>query len=306
MRERGHDPDHSGFSSRPATGGRTPRTALRLALPCLTTALLAGAFGLGRLPPVPIDAPVGLLLVVAVQVWGYAVAPRSEGRRRRDVWLVTLLATTVALPLVALQAAFAREPFVSLGRGSAAALGWATLALIVALLFLWGIVCWLASDEPAEGSFLFAPVVTLVPAVMGARGGLGEQAALAALAQAMLVAAAAIGVGALLPRPMQPLVGATALGAQFVALLLLGRGPVFAAEQGRIVPVLAIVVVAVTALLAVFAPIGALVVRRFRQTMAALDEGGIAAPTPGRGDVARRPASRRAVPVMPRSRSSRR
>jgi hypothetical protein len=171
---------------------------------------------------------------------------------------------------MALQAAFAREPFVSFGRGSAAGLIWMTMAALVALIAAFAVACGLGAAAPADGSLLFVPVAAIVPAIAAAPLELNEQDALGALIVAMVVAGVAIGFGESLPNGYRPPVGALALGGEFVVLWALRRSPHFAPDHGAIVPTLAALLLAATVVALVLAPLGALTARRFA-TMVASD-----------------------------------
>ncbi|HET7095639.1 MAG TPA: hypothetical protein VFI22_19260, partial [Thermomicrobiales bacterium] len=215
------------------------RRGVAVALPCLLTALLAAALTRARLPVRTGDVPLELLAIVLLQAIGWTMT-RGGGRPdRARHWLMALVATTIVLPAVALQAAFAREPFVSLGRGSAAALLWTSLAAIVVLLGVFGLACVLAASSPADGSLLFIPAAAVVPALAAAPLELNAQDALGALAIAAFVAGAAIFFGTILPDGYRPPVGAIALGGEFFLLWALRRSPHFAPEHGAIVPALA-------------------------------------------------------------------
>jgi hypothetical protein len=263
-----------GQSARRTAAGASFRDDLRrglaAALPCLLTAALAAALTRFRLPFRTGDAPVAFLLIVLTQAVGYAMA---RGSGRADLsrhWLMALIATTVVLPAMALQAAFAREPFVALGRGSASGLIWMTRAALATLTAAFVVACGLATSAPADGSLLFVPVAAIVPAIAAAPLELNEQDALGALIVAMGVAGVAIGFGASVPDGYRPPVGAIALAGEFALLWALRRSPHFAPDHGAIVPVLAALLLTATVVALVLAPLGALTARRFT-TMVASD-----------------------------------
>ena len=70
-------------------------------------------------------------------------------------------------------------------------------------------------------------------------------------------------LGCSLPPSWRPLAGGIALGAQFVVLWMLGRGPVIGPDGGAVVPASAALLLALTTLLTVLTPLGALFSRRF-------------------------------------------
>jgi hypothetical protein len=172
---------------------------------------------------------------------------------------------------------------VAISRGSAGPLLWLTLATAVALLGLWLFAAHQADDSPQDGALVFLPAALLVPAILGAPGALDETSALTMLGEAFVVAGIAIFVGLLAPGSWRPLTGAAALGAQYMLLWTLGRGPVLGPEGGAVVPVSTVFLLALTAVLTVLTPLAALFSRRFFQTVE--DEAGgprtPQAPAPG-------------------------
>ena len=275
-------------------GDRVERAA-RAALPFLATALLALIFSRVALPGRLRDVPTALLVVIAVQLGGTALAWLTGSTPAMRRWLVCLLATAVVVPMAALQAAAAREPFVSLGRGSAAALLWLTLGLLLVLAALFVLVSGQCAAAPERAAVAYLPIAAVVPATMGARGDLGEQPVLATLAVAMAVAAVAAAWAEFAPPAWLPLVGAAALGGEFVLLWALRYVPRFGPEHGRIVALTAVLVLALVAAATVFVPVGALFARRLAAAVdAASHEGPTLPPTPASRSL--RPAPRTGAP----------
>jgi hypothetical protein len=191
------------------------------------------------------------------------------------------------MPILALQAAASRVPFVALARGSAGPLLWLTFAAAIALAGLWVFAAYQTDRAPENGSLLYLPAALLVPAILGAPGSLDEVATLTMLGQAFLVAGAAIFLGHLLSARWRPLAGDAAFGAQFILLLALGRGPALGMNGGAVVPFSAALLLVETALLTVLAPLAALFSRRFFQTV---EEWNVASrPASAAGKNARRP-----------------
>jgi hypothetical protein len=246
---------------------------------------LAGAFDLLPLPVVA--APVRLLLVLAALVVGIGLTAALDRPGARPYWQMGLAAVLMLMPILALQASASRVPFVALSRGSAGPLLWLTLAVVVALVGLWLFAAYQSDQTPENASLLFLPAALLVPAILGARGSLGEATVLAMLGEASLLAAATVFIGLVGPERWRPVAGGAALGAQYLVLLALGRGPVTGQDAGAVVPVCAVILLAVTALLTVLTPLGALFSRRFFQTVE--DESGPPKPASVPVKGARRP-----------------
>jgi len=160
-----------------------------------------------------------------------------------------------------------------------------TLATVVILLGLWFFAALQSDQTPENGALLFLPAAVLVPAMMGAPGALDETSALSMLGEAALLAGVAIFIGLLAPDNLRPVTGGAALGAQFVLLLALGRGPVSGTDSGAIVPICAAILLATTALLTVLTPLLALFGRRFLQTVDDESGGPKPLPVPPRGAV---------------------
>lgn len=262
----------SGPVARPSTTRSGPRVlvlgALGLAVPHLLTAAFASLPSVVDLPG-PASVPLAAGAVLTVQAIGLLLARETESLILRRIWLVLLVTTAVLLPLVALQAALSRVPFVSLGRGSAGALIWATVAVALALVGLVLLCALLAADAPEQSSLLFVPAAVLVPAVLGAPGGLDERSALAALAEAAIIGAVVVALGGLLPRGAHPLAAPVALGMQFVALSVLGARPAFGDGRGAVVVVCAGALLLLTVFGAVLVPLTSLATRRFAHALAA-------------------------------------
>lgn len=256
----------------------------------LLTALLAltGAVDALRLPAGSAPMRIGVVVLGLAAGLGLTVALDRPGARA--FWQISLGATLILMPIVALQASASRVPFVALARGSAGPLLWLTLASCATLAALWIFATYQADDAPENASLLFLPPALLVPAILGASGSLDESSALAMLGEASLVAGVAILLGLLSPANWRPVAGAVALGGQFLLLWALGRGPVLGEQGGLVVPVSAATLLTLTVMLTVLAPLGALFWRRFSQTVEEESGGPAPARVPAKG--ARRQAFR--------------
>jgi hypothetical protein len=269
-------------------GGRgNARTVVDQAIARAAPALLASTVALiGALDPfaLPTGAtPVRIGAVILLLAIGIGVTVLMDRPGPRPYWQMALLATLILMPIVTLQAAASRVPFVAIGRGSAGPLLWLTLATAVALLGLWLFAAHQSNDAPQDGSLVFLPAALLVPAILGAPGSLDETSALMMLGEAFLVAGVAIVLGLLAPGSWRPPAGAVALGTQFALLWTLGRGPVLGPDGGAVVPLSAVFLLALTALLTVLTPLAALFSRRFFQTVEEESGGQRPARAPARG-----------------------
>jgi hypothetical protein len=231
---------------------------------------------------------VGFVILALVIGIGLTVAMDRPGPR--PYWQMTLLVTIILMPVVALQASASRVPFVAISRGSAGPLLWLTLASCITLFGLWLFAAHQSDQSPENASLLFLPAAVLVPAIFGAPGSLDETSALSMLGEACLVAGVWIFAALLAPANWRPMAGAIALGTQFVVLWMVGRGPVIGHDSGTVVPASAALLLALTTLLIVLTPLGALFSRRFVQTIEEESGGPRPARAPARGS--RRPEGR--------------
>ena len=274
-------------ASRAARSTRIARPAVNQAAgrsaPLFLTSLLSltGALDALRLPTGA--APVRLGFVVLALMIGIGLTVAMDRPGPRPYWQMTLLATLVLMPVVALQASASRVPFVAISRGSAGPLLWLTLATSVTLFGLWLFAAHQSDQAPENGSLLFLPAALLVPAILGAPGSLDETSALAMLGESCLIAGVWIFVALLAPASWRPIAGGIAVGAQFGALWVLGRGPVIGHDGGTVVPASTAALLAVTILLTVMTPLGALFSRRFVQTVEEETGGPRPASAPARG-----------------------
>jgi hypothetical protein len=232
----------------------------------VTAALaLAGAADVLRLPTGAAPVRLGLVIVALAVAWGGTLA--FDHPRPRPYWQMALLVTLILLPIVSLQASVSRTPFIAVSRGSAGPLLWLTLATAATLCGLWLFAVYQSTDAPENSALLFLPAAVIVPAILGAPGAIDETAALTMVGETAAIAAGVIFVGLLAPGAWRPLVAGAALPVQFVALWLLGRRLVLGSDGGAIVPVTAIILLALAMALTVLAPLGAHVSRRFFQTV---------------------------------------
>lgn len=238
------------------------RSAFGMTTPYLITLGLAAPGAYLELPLPTTAVPLVPLLVVAAQVLGVGLAREMELPTWRRVWLVLLATTVVLIPLVALQTAAARVPFVAVARGSASTLLWSTIAVAAGIVGLALLTALLSADAPDQASLLFLPVALAVPTLLGMPGIPDEGAALRAVVLLTGACAPAAFLGWALTRGARPLVAPIALAAHLGLLWALGYGPPDGAGQGAIVPVLGTLLLVLTAIVTVFVPVAALAVRR--------------------------------------------
>jgi len=265
------EPPSMGARATSLEGERSARSTLSRAAwraaPTALTAALAAA-GATRALPVPEGMTAALMgLVVAGQAVGVGLSAALDRPGPRPFWQVALYTTLVLLPILALQAAASRVPFVAVARGSAGPLLWLTVAATVAMVGLWFFACYQSDRQPADSALLFLPAALIVPATLGAPGSLDEISTLSMLGEAFGLAAVVIFFGLLSPPSWRQVAGGVALAAQFAVLWLMGRRPVIGDDAGAVVPLSAAWLLALTALLIVLAPLGALISRRFFQTV---------------------------------------
>ncbi|MGH2558999.1 MAG: hypothetical protein ACRDJH_08040 [Thermomicrobiales bacterium] len=202
--------------------------------------------------------PLALFLLLFVQIVGFAVTRREEPAALRWSWVVSLVATSVGLPLLAIQVTLARQPYTGTEWDSALPLVSASAAVAL-LLTITAIALAFSSHEiPEEAGLLLMPMALLIPAAIGIRAGITEANAMQALGLSGLVAAAATTLAWSLPRPSRLLVPPVALATQFVLLWMMGRGPSFHSSSGAVVPLTHGGLLALTVILVVGTPILAL------------------------------------------------
>ena len=288
---------NAGAASRASLAPTSARSARRAvdqaagrSAPLFLTAVLSltGALDALRLPTGSSPVRIGFVVLALMIGIGLTVAIDRPGPR--PYWQMTLLATLVLMPVVALQASASRVPFVAISRGSAGPLLWLTVATCVTLFGLWLFAAHQSNQAPENGSLLFLPAAVLVPAILSAPGSLDETSALSMLGESCLVAGVWIFALLLAPASWRPMAGGVALGAQIVVLWMIGRGPVIGHDGGTVVPASAALLLALTTLLTVLTPLGALFSRRFVQTVEEQTGGPRSTNVPARG--ARRPEAR--------------
>ncbi|MGH2531265.1 MAG: hypothetical protein ACRDJW_03060 [Thermomicrobiales bacterium] len=199
--------------------------------------------------------PTALFLLLFVQLVGFAATRREEPAALRRSWIVCLIATSIGVPLAAIQVTLARQPYTGTEWGSAMPLVSATVAVALLLTLTAFALAFSSYEIPEEAGLLLMPMALVVPTTIGIRAAMTEVSALQALGASALVAAAATGLAWSLPRPTRLLIPPIALGVQFILLWMMGRGPTFHASSGGLVPLTQGGLLALTVVLVVVTPI---------------------------------------------------
>jgi hypothetical protein len=223
------------------------------------------SFLLWLLTPLPGagSMPAALFIIATAQVAGIAITRVDRPAELSRPWLIDLAASLGLLPLLAIQVALLREPYVSLKGGSALP---AIVATVVVVTFTFIVAAWSAFrfwKRPDECGLVYLPVALLIPQAMGQRTEMGIGQALAILSLAMLLGAAATSISAPLGVGVRLLVPPFTLGIEIALLWAAGRGPVFHPTSGGIVRLLYITMQATAVVTVVFVPVVAVWLRRW-------------------------------------------
>lgn len=206
--------------------------------------------------------PAGIILVILVQAAVAAIAWLSDLGGWSRIWLLDLVTCVGLLPLLALTTTLAGAPYVALDRGSAGPTllaGGATLLALIVIAILAAGATW---ESPEDAGALFLPAVLIVPAILGVRGNLSEERALAALVEVFVLTAIVIVIGGMLAPGPRLLSVPVAVGVQFLILWVTGHGPLFQQSTGTIVRMLYLVVMTLAVVLTIAVPILAWWIRR--------------------------------------------
>ncbi len=239
------------YSQKSLTGNRRPMTSppstgspLGDASPLLLSAFFAFVGSFPFIPATLPGVPIALLVLIAIQAGAFAIAGEFEAPRWRAMWLVLLLVTGLLVPAVALQTSVSRTPFVSLSRGSAGIALWTTAGVAILLVCLFVVVVAHSLDDAFFSLVLWTPVVMVLPAMLAAPGmQIEDTRALRAVSLAYFIAAVAVFVCGWSPESWRIPVVVAMFVMESGLLLLLGRGLTFPPTQGKIVPVLAALLV---------------------------------------------------------------
>ena len=171
------------------------------------------------------DFPVVLVLVLAGQAFGLAVARANALTVWVTTFLLNLATLAVVLPLLAIQATATRSPHVSTVLGTSRPAIIATVAAIAALVIVGLASIALAFSEPEGPSLMFLPAALLVPALLGTGPALSEREVTARLVEVFGLVGLATFAALLVPVRLKLLIGPLTLAGYFAALIALNRGP---------------------------------------------------------------------------------
>lgn len=179
--------------------------------------------------------PFALVLLCIVQIVGYAVTKGGGADALSRTWIIALVTTAGALPLLAIQSNLLQQEYVALSRHSATSAIGATLVILMLLVVaaLWCVGALWSIGEIA--SIAFAPLALLIPGMLGIHSTISQRMALEALGASSLLAAGIAVIAWSVPRPMRPYLPFIALCGDFAALWIAGRGPKFPSSSGAIV-----------------------------------------------------------------------
>jgi hypothetical protein len=239
------------------------REQLMLAVsPCVTGVVALLLWFLSPLPGAG-SIPLAFIILATIQVIGHLVTRDDQPDALAKPWTIHLAAAIGLLPMLAIQVALIREPYVSIDSGSSLPAALATL-LVIFFTFVLAIVSVMRFwTRPDQASLVFLPVALLIPQAVGDRSEIGISQALGILAVGMLlggiatIASSYVGIGVRLLIP--PVI----LGVEIMLLWMAGRGPVFHPTSGGIVRLLYILMLAAAVLLVVCVPILAVWLQRW-------------------------------------------
>jgi magnesium-transporting ATPase (P-type) len=266
---------------RPSQPGRD-RSILGIAVTHAVTAIVAfGASLLGILSG-PVGWPKGIILLVLCLFAGIVLSNDEGATLFTRGWVANLVTVIAVMPLTALTVTLARQPHVSLAAGSA----WSAILLALVLMLVLvatGIAfgVW-SADSPDESGLLMLPVALVVPAMIGVRGEIDQQAALQAMAGAAMIAAIAAIMSWSVAPGLRAFAPPVALGLEVIVLWLAGRGPSFENTSGQVVPMLYSLLFALTVLVVVGTSIIAIIVKQLERNSRPFGRAEIEAPTAAR------------------------
>jgi hypothetical protein len=217
-------------------------------LAALAVSIVPGLSGTG-------DIPIGIVIILLLQVAALATLSRFEGNLWAPSWISVGFLVSVMLPMLALQVSLLHEPYVSIGMGSAGPAILATMAVLglYCAFAIW--VTWTSQRRPEIAAVLLMPSTLAIPALIGEHGTIDQHSALMILSEVTLITAIAAAVVWLFPGWPQLLAGGGAMAVELVRLWVSGRGPWRHETSGAIVSVIYITMLTVAVLVVVLVPV---------------------------------------------------
>jgi len=203
-----------------------------------------------------------LLVMLLSQAAGWGIARAAGGEPITRICLVNLVTLAVILPLLAVQAAAARVPYVSNEFQTATPVIFATTVAVVAIIGVALLSVGLAWESPDHAALLFVPTALLAPEMLGAPYEPVIEEILRFVFEAFILSVGVAFLGPLAPRIARAFLPAAATGLLFLALWITGRGPTLQPSSGDVVRVLDGVLLVTTIILVVGVPVMASGVRR--------------------------------------------
>jgi hypothetical protein len=202
------------------------------------------------------DVPIGIVLILLLQVSALAIINQSSLRAWAPSWISVGFLTSVMLPMLAMQMSLLHEPFVSVSLGSAGPALVAT-AFVVGLYCAFAIwVLWISQGRPEQASILLMPPTLAIPAMMGQAGSIDQHAALVTLSEVTLFTAVVTGIVWLFPGWPQLLAGGAGLAVELLRLWVSGQGPWRSETSGAIVSTVYVALLLLAVLVIVMVPVG--------------------------------------------------
>lgn len=239
------------------------REQLMLAVSPAVTGLVAAL--LWFLSPLPGAGaiPLPFIALAVIQVAGYLISRDDRPAALSKPWTIHLAAAIGLLPMLAIQVALIREPYVSIDSGSSMPAVLSTLLVIfftTVLAIVSAVRFW---TRPDQAALVFLPVALLIPQAVGECTEIGSGQAVGILAMAMLLGAGAVVISSYVGIGVRLLIPPLVLALEILLLWIGGRGPVLHTTSGGVVRLLYIMMLATAVVLVVIVPIMAVWLRRW-------------------------------------------
>lgn len=210
--------------------------------------------------------PLAFIILAVFQVSGFLITRDDRPDALSKPWTIHLAASIGLLPMLSIQVALIREPYVSIDSGSSLPAVLATLLVIFFTCVLAVVSAVRFWKRPDQAALVFLPVALLIPQAIGERTEIRIGQAVGTLALAMLLGAGAVAVSAYVGVGVRLLIPPVVLAIEILLLWIAGRGPVLHTTSGGVVRLLYIMMLATTVILVVVVPIFAVWLRRWAPT----------------------------------------